>query len=255
VRRAQENKDERESALLAWERLWEIFLAPHVGALATAHISNEAATYLSTLVSQLDKIRNSGDFDSITAGLCDEKLFMTALTLADELIYGYATTVHSKFREHKFHEWLCSEFARARRDDNEAGATSGVPRLPEGCIKRLLRKAAFPVGVAPHKPFVQAESEIEATTTAKSVDQVNAECAVIFGTRVGLFDSNPALTDDSHGPLRRYACETLNFGHQVSSALSLEEIPPTLESYAVIPSTPESSQSTFRQYRDGQWIR
>jgi hypothetical protein len=37
--------------------------------------------------------------------------------------------------------------------------------------------------------------------------------------------------------------------------LSLEEIPPTLESYAVIPFSKESASRPFKEYRDGYWLR
>jgi hypothetical protein len=260
VRNAQDDEEARGRALKCWERLWEIFLAPHVGALSLASLSNEAASDLSTLVSELNRIRTAcQDFDSLVSRLCEEELLMSTVMLADELIYSYASTVHAKFREHKFHEWLCKEFADARKQDAEAQTDaflSRIPRLPEGCIKRLLRRVTYPIGVAPHKPFVQIESEEgEEAMLAARVEQVNAECAVVFGSRVGLFDTNSVLMGDSSDPIRRYACEVLYERTHASSELSLEDIPPTLESYAVIPSTYEASSRPFQRYRDGKWLR
>jgi hypothetical protein len=261
VRKAQEDDDSRESALLCWERLWEIFLAPHVGALSLSALSNEASSYLSTLVSELNVIRTTcKDFDSVMARLCDEALLRTALTLADELIYSYASTVHSKFREHKFHEWLCREFSEARKLNGSdahliVDDPSPIPRLPEGCVKRLLRRATYPIGVAPHKPFIKVDAEMEETVPASRPDQVNAECAVVFGSRVGLFELNTMLMDDSSDPIRRYTSAALCDESHCPRALSLEEIPPTLESYAVIPFSKESASRPFKEYRDGYWLR
>jgi hypothetical protein len=262
VRNAQADQDDEEAksrALLCWERLWEIFVAPHVGALSLASLSNEAASYLSTLVSELNDIRTTCcDLDSVMARLCDEQLLRAAVMLADELIYSYASTVHSKFREHKFHEWMCKEFADARKQDANApgeAIAASLPRYPEGCIRRLLRRATYPIGVAPHKPLIQSESEEEELTSATSAGQVNAECAVVFGSRIGLFDANSVLVGDSSDPIRRYASEVLYDGSLTAKALSLDEVPLTLESYAVVPSSHQASANPFKRYRDGGWIR
>lgn len=249
--------DPRTAVVAAWERLWEVFVAPYVGALALAPLSNEAAAYHSQLVADLRQIQiDGGGFDVVAGKLCDEELLRTAMQLADEIIYCYSVNLHPKFREHKFHEWLCAEQTQVRQLQESIVTVAEVPHLPAGCVKRLLQKATFPVGIAPHKPFVQAETTHEGPNVASHAEQVSAECAVVFGTPVGLFDSNPALMDGSHDALRRYASELMYSGDPPDqNALTLEDVPPTLESYAVVPSLMESAPRPFKHYRDGQWLR
>jgi hypothetical protein len=109
--------------------------------------------------------------------------------------------------------------------------------------------------VAPHKPFIQVKSEEEEPISATSAQQVNAECAVVFGSRVGLFDTSSVLMGDSSDPIRHYASEVLYDTNLATRALSLEEVPPTLESYATIPPSHQASANPFKRYRDGGWIR
>ncbi|CAJ1960097.1 unnamed protein product [Cylindrotheca closterium] len=165
----------------------------------------------------------------LTSGIIEE-----VTTLADELLYNYASNSHTKFREHKVHELLCNELAKGFSNHSLFSNKQEIPNLPQGCIKRLLRKAEFPDGVSSHKPFKAPTSE-----GSSEKPYPNAQYAVIFGTAIG-----PALASQMPVPgiessdIRRYACLPVSLDKEVKmdSLLDADSIlPPTFESYAVVP--------------------
>jgi len=267
VRNAQDSSEHGAQLIPILEQLWEAFVAPYVGALGAASLplSNEAEDHLKMLRSTMESIRcSSGQVDEVVKKIADSPFVEQATVLADELVYGYAANVHPKFREHKFHEWLCHEFSKARDDGSDEDTVSSpenysVPRLPQGCVKRLLRKAAFPPGVAPHKHCHARKStrsrssmlmESSASESKGLEGLLNADCAVVFGTTVGLDLATqiPSPSMDDYD-IRRYACLSLA---NVDDGLVPDEVPPTLESYAVAPPVPARP---FAKYHDSEWTR
>lgn len=246
-----------DSIVNVFGRLWELFLAPGVGALEHTWKSKETKEHLEILRAKLRAIRkevmsSTGvEVDGAANKLFAQKFgndaaLLTALKdVADHLLYDYAIHTHSKFREHIFHEWLCNEFVKATKEksketsegDEEKEAASQLPELPTGCIKRLLRKVDLPVGVSPHKPLHSNNSGAKKPPAAAS--NPNADCAVVFGSSVGAELAcrmqSPAM---DHSDIRRYTCQDCTqHGEKLPDSFEEQFIPPTLESYAVIPPT------------------
>jgi hypothetical protein len=227
---ASENAKQIVSAV---ETLWESFVDPNVGALELSPQSNPVSDLLKQLRTMLLSIKNEeSDPKQIASRL--QSIVELAGDLADELMYDYAANVHPRFREHKFHEWLCAEFDTTASTTTSTTTDTAVVKLPRGCIKRLLRKAEFPAGVAPHKP---TNMVVEATPI-EHARIVGAQCAIVFGTTLGNTSSESGMPDSI-----RYRSEAL----EESSSLDPELIPPTLESYA---SCPPPMQKTFSGYGD-----
>ncbi len=217
----------------ALRRLWNIFLAPTSRSLVNYGYSNEtddALTHVRCLVQDiLSGVPNDAtdeDIVEIAIQVGDSNLIVEAHRLADELIYDYAVNSHSKYRDHKFHEWMCSELGKCSAIDAPANEQSC---LPSGCIKRLLRRVEFPPGVSSHKPVRVA---------IKNTSQrcyPNADFAVVFGTSTGtdLANQTPNPAMDNYD-VRRFACQSvaLDKPHN-SDDFDVAQVPITLESYAV----------------------
>ena len=258
------------------EQFWESFVAPGLGALSKQSQRGEVDEHMKIVVEKLQDMQQKGSTDSdndmstedLIHGLTLDGTFLTSVqTLADELLYDYASNVHSKFRAHKFHEWICGEFNKmegsAKGDDSMADP-SRIGTLPSDCVKRLLRKADWPCGIAPHKPSHDVLTLSTATKeNVESADistalrgskeenvtlyRCNAECAIVFGTAVGpdlpseMF--SPGMSENSS--IRRYCCQSTNLEKEFDGCLSPTEVPPTLESYALVP---ESRTNPFNGY-------
>lgn len=162
------------------------------------------------------------------------KLVETATTLVEEMLYNYAANVNAKFREHKFHEWMCNELSKLRAKDPTWNDKQEIPNLPQGCVKRLLRKADLPEGVSSHKPFKTPTIDDD-----NERNYPNAEFAVIFGSAVGNeIASEMPVPGIESSDIRRYTClpVALDREHEHDSSFSAEEaLPPTFEGYAVVP--------------------
>lgn len=234
----------------AFGQLWELFLAPGVGALEHTWKSKETKETLEAVRASLRAIRKEvlSNPTNTTESFAqkfgsDAVLLKTIKHMADQLLYDYALQTHTKFREHLFHEWLCNEFVKAKKENskqkaleetNEKMESSNLPELPSGCIKRLLRKVDLPKGVSPHKPL-----HIVASSETPDVSNHNADCAVVFGSTVGADlparMMSPAMDQND---IRRYTCQDVTFeGEKLSDSFEEDIIPPTLESYAVLPPT------------------
>ena len=121
----------------------------------------------------LEDIASSGSGKSsleLATAILNSKLLEHAATLADELLYNYAANTHTKFREHKTHEWMCNELAKVRANDPIWSSKQEIPNLPQGCIKRLLRKAELPDGVSSHKPYKAPKNEVSSEQTYQNAD-------------------------------------------------------------------------------------
>ena len=245
-------------------QLWHLFLVPGVGALEHSWKSKETKEIVESLRGMLRAIRKtvlsstSGTDEtseectrSFAEGFASDPNLLNSLKdLADHLLYDYAIHSHSKFREHNFHEWMCNELVKGEKEraklesaeekkEEEKTATS-LPDLPAGCIKRLLRKVDLPKGVSPHKPIhsivTKNPPEIESKSAGGSS---NAECAIVFGTSVGsdlaVQMMSPAMDQSD---IRRYTCQDVTVdGEKLPESFEEQMIPPTLESYAVLPPT------------------
>jgi hypothetical protein len=150
--------------------------------------------------------------------------------LAAELLYNYGANVHTKFREHKFHEWMCTELSKVRAVDPNYTNKQELPVLPQGCVKRLLRKAELPDGVSSHKPFKGSSKDAD-----NERNYPNAEMAVVFGSSVGTdLATEMPISGIEDSDIRRYACLPVALDRE-SESMSGETLPPTFESYAVVP--------------------
>lgn len=164
----------------------------------------------------------------------------TAKALADELLWDYVRTYHPRFRMHKFHEWLCEEYLST---GNES-IPHIVPSLPEQGIKRLLRKVKWPPGVTPHQPSHNLPGDTQDTS---SCAVYNADCALVFGTVVGLDLMVQAPTPGMEN-IRRYACQGV--AADPSNRLTPNDVLHTTESYAYVPESRIKPFSMSRQVKD-----
>jgi DENN (AEX-3) domain len=294
----QDINDDHEKNLATlmsdYEQLWEIFLSPVVGVLHRALQSQETKARLRIVLDRLTDIQTFAQYErdvmknddgdvanvlispALVDKLVDVKLAKDLTVLAQELVYyEYSTVNHSKFRAHKFHEWMCAESAKTFSTLDQP-KTSGIPPLPVHCIKRLLRKAEFPQGVSSHKPAHHINTTTGdstfATTAAASGQQghddpdaslIGAECAVVFGTDIGLDlvdsgeEDNPTLRRTD---IRRYTCQSLRrrpkqeddeTGKGCSRiCLTPQDVPEMVESYATVP---PSRTLAFADYAKHSW--
>lgn len=180
--------------------------------------STECEKLMSTISMHLSEI--SVEAPDVPAGLVD-----ATKELADTLLYDCAYTWQSAFRRNQLHELICEEMLQCDSNTElSVSSSKGIPSLAKHCIKRLLRKVDWPVGVAPHKPSHDQISEVKSDNdtddaTPVSAPLVSAECALIFGN----------LSPDEK--LRRYTSCSLH----AENCMSPASIAPTVESYAMVP--------------------
>jgi hypothetical protein len=232
----------------AFEYFWREYIVAGGSALETFAKSIETEVSFNSLRVLLEQaggtaIGNDKDpvetIKPVVDALLDARLSEEALRLSDELLYDYAVNVHTKFREHKVHEWMCGELSKIRTggDHNK----EELPVLPPGCIKRLLRKAELPVGVSSHKPY---NAQIDTSNKGQERNQQergypNADYAVVFGTSAGNdLASQMPIPGIEHSDIRRYACVpvALDREHEYDT-FQEDPIPATFESYATMSQT------------------
>jgi hypothetical protein len=229
-----------ESLIMVYERSWEMFLAPGIGALEHSALTSETEELLEELRSNLESIKSEASqrqpgkkLHWLVKNLVDDKLVEDIKNLSNECLYDYVVNFHAKFREHKFHEWFCSELATNTTDIPYAGP---VPKLPPGSIKRLLRRADFPAGVSEHKP-IQVSSALTKhhdEEISESLGLLNAECAVVFGSAVDV-DMASQLSSPVDGAtgVRRFACQSVSLDDKMNTnAIRPDQVPLALETYA-----------------------
>jgi hypothetical protein len=237
------------------DKFWDVYI---VGTLELSAKSDEIETSYNQVRTILETIAadatKGGKFEMNSAlgeAVVTSKLLEQASSLADELLYNYAANVHTKFREHKVHEWMCNELAKVRASDPIWSSKQEIPNLPQGCIKRLLRKAELPDGVSSHKPFKASINEVSSEHGYQ-----NAEYAVVFGTSAGSeLASQMPIPGIETSDIRRYTCLPVTLDReQTFDSLSDADalLPPTFESYAVVP--PKKSQP-FAQVADETRLR
>ena len=215
---------------IAYEQLWEIFLSPHGGALELLSNSNETEDELATLRELLGTATLMNDAMEMLDILTSTRITSALTNLVDNLVYDYSVNDYAKFREHPFHEWMCAEVSRA---SDEVYGDTRIPKLSQGCIARLLRRAELPNGISSHKPPKIASVASPTTTAAYP----NAHFAIVFGTDDGadMVDrsANPAL---SQFDIRRYTCQKVVLDTEgCQQPGTLCRVPPTIESYAILP--------------------
>lgn len=232
--------EDAETIVLLCEKFWDVFLsgASEVST-KSVEVQKSCRKVRSILEDSVRESRIAGTSEAHAAPFAESVLksdiIGQASILAEELLFNYASNVHTKFREHKVHELMCNELTKGGASHPLWSNKQEIPNLPQGCIKRLLRKAEFPDGVSAHKPFKTPAGEGASGGNAYP----NAEYAVIFGTAIG-----PALASQMPVPgiessdVRRYAClsVSLDAEEKADSLLDADSIlPPTFESYAVVP--------------------
>jgi hypothetical protein len=224
-----------ENLLQVVERFWELYVADTLE-LCTKSTEIES-TYgkirqLLQGISQEAYANPSRDSKDVVKAILDSNLEDEAQMLADELLYEYAANIHSKFRDHKLHEWMCNELSKVISGDPNWWQKQTIPNLPNGCVKRLLRKIDFPVGISTHKPY-------KVTPTVESTRQYhNADWAVVFGSCVGTeLASQMPVPGLGSLDVRRYTClpVALDQEHHYDDFRPEEVLPATFESYAVVP--------------------
>ena len=191
------------SLLTEYERFWEIYLAPSGGILDSpaSSNSNEAQDAIDAVrlvliecvtppaVTERTEERQH-TAKCIIGKLVNPEVLNALIALAGELIHDYAIQAHSQFREHKFHEWMCSEITWAKVKLGDARLNSSnkeestdcasstqllgdggdnvkescisvsLPPLKTGCISRLMRKSELPGDVSRHIPIQSVEKPV-----------------------------------------------------------------------------------------------
>ena len=227
------------------EQFWDLYLADCIE-LSTKSTEMEGLYYKVRNILEIisNDVDETSDFDPCASvnAILKSTLVKEATILADELLYDYAANAHSKFRDHKFHEWMCSELCKVLASDPYWYKKEVIPVLPQGCLKRLLRKVELPSGVSSHKPYMVTPKE------ESDRNYHNADWAVVFGSSVGteLASQMPVPGLDSPD-IRRYTClpVALDRDHTDYDDFRPEEVlPATFESYAFVPpSKPKPFQS------------
>jgi hypothetical protein len=219
----------------ALEVAWEAFIAPGGGMLDSISKSNETdmavkkvRDILSAAVARSGSSSASQKEEAVKA-LSSDALVEAFSVLSEQLLHDYVVNTYSKFKEHRFHEWLCNEVVLTEAD-SQLEVTA--PDLQAGCVRRLIRKAKLPSGVSPHKPIRPSSSLSEEGTVLKSR---NAEFAIVFGTDDGSGEvepvPNPAM---NRTDIRRYVCQAV-VDEEDSPSASRFRVPQTLESYVTVP--------------------
>jgi hypothetical protein len=227
------------------ERFWDLHIAdtlePPTRNAEIQSIYNKVRKVLETISKRSYDATDSTP-STYVASILKSSIAKEAAVLADEILYDYAANANTKFRDHKFHEWISSEFAKVLAGDPYWYRDQTVPVLPQGCLKRLLRKVELPSGVSSHKPYKVTARE------GSDRNYQNADWAVVFGSSVGfqLASQMPVPGLDSHD-VRRYTClpVALDKNHTDCDDFRPEEVlPATFESYAFVPpSKPKPFQS------------
>jgi hypothetical protein len=261
----EEQKLDYQVIIGVFGQLWEVFIAPGVGALEHTWKSRETKEFLDMVRTRLRSIRNEvlGNIDSSTDDSPSKRnlsfaqkfsnepdLVKELKELADNLLYDYSSNTHSKFREHIFHDWLCNELVKAKKEHTEGDSlekkeetVSNLPNLPSGCVKRLLRKVDLPVGVSPHKPLHSATAATTKKPVTESVENgekeyPNADCAIVFGSLLSDLSAQMMSPAMANSEIRRYSCQDVTLNNKgLPENFDEAIIPPTLESYAVLPTT------------------
>ncbi len=233
----------------ALRRLWDTFLIPCSGALANSGYSNETEDALASvrciIRDTLSGVtHNATEERMVEAGkrLADSNFADEANRLANELLYDYGASSYAMYRDHKFHEWMCSELSKSPAINSSSPHEDS--RLPSGCIKRLLRKTEFPSGVSSHKPVREARA-----ITSSQRNYSNADFAVVFGTSTGTNlttqTPNPAMHNTD---IRRFACQSVALDRPHShDEFDDAQVPMTLESYVVFPPTAPRPFADFKR--------
>lgn len=245
-KRLEEKADDVSAAqevVQVFSKFWDFFLC---GPLESVSKSNDSETCYKAVRTLLETISAASDATTPVASnkavmdmLLDSKLMDAVENLADELLYDYAVNVHTKFREHKYHEWMCNELSKMRAGDPTWSSKLELPVLPQGCVKRLLRRVELPAGVSAHKPYrVEVPDESEETKR----EYPNADYAVVFGSSAGtdLALQTPIPAMDA-SDICRYACMPVALDREPiadDASFQVEEIlPATFENYAMVPPT------------------
>ena len=243
-----------------FERFWHCFMD---GSLKKVSKSNETEIVYKSVKIMLEKIsaknRLGSETKEISTKLTDALLSPKTLSeiqiLADELLYDYAVSSHIKFREHKFHEWMCTESAKKRTPPvSTTNAPRDIPSLELGCIKQVLRRIELPEGVSSHKPY-----KIEGKTNLRNYH--NADFAIVFGTTVEDYEDHSTqegVTKSYDSCVRRFTSQSVALDKEEGniSLVDKDVIPPTLENYAMAPPmkhAPFSSVFDVMRTSDDGW--
>lgn len=217
--------------------LWENFIAPASGSLASLTLSDNTQATLDSvrrlLVSSvdgvLDKAQDSHlNFSSLARLFTSSEISGSLHSLCEALLREYTLEVSPNFGRHIFHEWIAKESTDGRfhsLDDsnklNEYLIKSEYHGLAKGSVKRALRQIELPQGLSLHRPGSISSDDVNMATVPAHL--YNADVALVFGTDT-----------EADSSVRRFQCVSLNPG-SIEKTLHPEEVPEIFEVYAAVP--------------------
>lgn len=254
------------SLIRVLEQLWEIFLAPGGGLLDSSLLTTMTQETLNhlrrLLVKALSPPSSIGEpHDFVMKELLDGNLKNSLIRLSEDLYSDYATQLHPNYRQHTIHEFMCDEVHSYRQTEKEqegkdesteetnedessimSESDEGLPPLPSGSVKKLLRKIDLPSSISRHCPLRSPAVDVGSL----DIDQKETmDCAIVFGLDDGMDSTGrlPTLSVEEemqpNDSIRRFSSISL-----VDGSTSNLNIPSTLENFAVVPSLRERVFST-----------
>jgi len=248
----------------SFQFLWEGFIAPGSGSLASISLSEDAQLALDSLrrriVSSIDQVfsdRRAPDCTSATSMarlLTATEVSDSLSSLSEALIREYTLDVLPKFRRHIFYEWVCKE-AKSKIidsyfhpfDKSEYLNKGRLSEFNEGWLNKALRQIEFPHGLSLHRPG-PGEPSLNDSSALSSRSQVpislhNADVAIVFGTEIDVGNTSDfavSRIDSSkrNESFRRFACVPLHDRADYATGdciLLTDEIPATIEQYSTVP--------------------
>ncbi|KAL7467899.1 hypothetical protein ACHAXS_008127 [Conticribra weissflogii] len=244
----------------SFQFLWEGFIAPGSGSLASISLSVDAQSALDSLrrrivlsVDQVFSDQRAPDCTyarSMARLLTSTEVSDSLSNLSEALIREYTLEVFPKFRRHIFYEWICKEAESYRFNscfqpyhDSEYLIKARLNELNRGWMNKALRQIELPHGLSLHRPGPREDPLSDSSVlSSRSKDQVslhNADVAIVFGTEdVSKFAKSSIDSSKRNELFRRFACVPL---HQKADnatddcVLRTDEVPATIEQYSTVP--------------------
>ncbi|KAL7545175.1 hypothetical protein ACHAWF_008526, partial [Thalassiosira exigua] len=223
--------------------LWEAFIAPAGGALSTLNLSPDVQEALDAarrlMVSSVDNasVETASSEDAIQIAmakmLSSSEVSISLYSLAEALLREYTCKIYPNFKRHIFHEWASKEATKDHSvTTGEYMATTEFHKLSDGWVNRFLRQTDLPPGYSLHRPgpckLLQSASKISPVEVPACSH--SADVALVFG-------SDPEADDINETGIRRFSCVSLHpdSADPSRNVLLPEDIPPILETYAMVP--------------------
>lgn len=248
----------------SFQFLWEGFIAPGSGSLASISLSEDAQMALDSLrrriVSSTDQVFSDRRVPDCTSASSMARLLTSTevsdslSSLSEALIREYTLELFPKFRRHIFYEWVCKEAKSKILDsylhplDKSEYLTKGrLSEFNKGWLNKALRQIEFPHGLSLHRPGPGEPSLNDSSVlSSRSQDPVslhNADVAIVFGTDIDVgstsdFASSRIDSSKRNESFRRFACVPLHDKADYATGdcvLLTDELPATIEQYSTVP--------------------